>query len=104
VLDKGYSAKLYLSNAAGEDLGTIFALSKRNIETLDPDRDDIDLYLFVRTTDEWVVSIAPLKTAYPPNTLNKTGKQPWDEELHNAMEFGVYRSLQLLASQFTRGQ
>ena len=102
ALGIGYSMRIYLLNGAGERLGTLFALGKRNIEANDPDKEDLDYYLFVDLTEEWVVSAPPVKTAPAPAAVNLTSPAVWDEPLHNAMEFCAYRSLQLLASQFTR--
>ena len=102
ALGIGYSMRIYLLNGAGERLGTLFALGKRNIEANDPDKEDLDYYLFVDLTEEWVVSTPPVKTAPAPAAVNLTSPAVWDEPLHNAMEFCAYRSLQLLASQFTR--
>ena len=97
----GYTLRFHLLNEAGEDLGTIFALGKRNIEANDPSKDDLDYYLFVDLTEEWVVSTPPVKVAPAPEAVNKLPAL-WNQQLHDAMEFAAFRALGLLADQFTR--
>ena len=100
-VDIGYSLRFHLQNQAGEHVGTLFALGKRNIEANDPDKDDMDYYLFVDLTEEWVVSAPPVKVAPAPAVVNKL-PAPWNQQLHDAMEFAAFRSIGLLADQFTR--
>jgi len=98
----GYCMRIYLMNQSGERLGTLFALGKRSIEQNDPGKNEMDYYLFVDLTEDWVVSTPPVKTAPAPAGVNISIPAVWDEPLHNAIEFTAYRSLDLLAGQFTR--
>ena len=98
----GYCMRIYLMNQSGERLGTLFALGKRSIEQNDPGKNEMDYYLFVDLTEEWVVSTPPVKTAPAPAAVNISSPAVWDGPLHNAIEFAAYRSIDLLADQFTR--
>ena len=95
----GYTMRIYLQNAAGGTLGTLFGLSKRNVAAYAPEAADLYYYLFVDLSEEWSVRGVAAK-AYPPASINK-GPALWNDELHNAMEFAVYRSISLLYNQFT---
>ena len=79
TLGIGYSMRIYLLNAAGERLGTLFALGKRNIEANDPDKDDLEYYLFVDLTEEWVVSAAS-EDGQAPAAVNLTSPAVWNED------------------------
>jgi len=95
----GYTMRIYLQNAAGGTLGTLFGLSKRNIAAYAPEAADLFFYLFVDLSEEWSVRGVAAK-APPPASVNK-GPALWDSSLHNAMDFAVYRSISLLYNQFT---
>jgi len=101
VVGIGYCMRFHLLNQSGETLGTVFALGKRNIEANDPEREELDYYLFVDRTEEWVVSARPVQVAVAPEDVNEQPAR-WDNALHGAMEFAAFRSLNLLADQFTR--
>lgn len=95
----GYSFRIYLQNAAGATLGALFSLSKRNIATYAPEPSDLFYYLFFDLSEKWSMRGAAVKML-PPASVNE-GPALWDESLHNAMDFCVYRSISLLYNQFT---
>ena len=94
----GYTMRIYLQNAGGARLGTLFALSKRNIEANSPSDDDLEYYLFVDLSETW--SVRGSQTAPVTDAVNK-GPVLWDEPLQFAMEFAAYRSIALLYNQFS---
>ena len=94
----GYTMRIYLQNAGGARLGTLFALSKRNIEANSPSDDDVEYYLFVDLSETW--SVRSSQTAPVTDAVNK-GPVLWDEPLQFAMEFAAYRSIALLYNQFS---
>jgi len=102
VVGEGYTFRIYLQNNAGLTIGSIFALSQRNIEAYSPDRDDLEFYCFVDRTEPWLQGgTREAIRVFVPRSVNE-GPPLWDEGAHRAMEFAVYRSISLLASQFSR--
>ena len=99
VVGEGFILRIFFQNLAGKELGTLYALSKRNIEANAPDKDDLEYYLFVDLTKEWTVNGS--SRAPPPAAVN-IGPALWTADLHEAMEFAAFRSIDLVAGQFTR--